>query len=221
MTITKDNIRRILISKGRLLVKEKGADYLTARKLAEASAYSVGTIYNQFGTMDNFVLEQNKQTLDELVRYMLKTPKGESSYQMLNRYLDAFVAFVLANRNLWFLLYNFHLHAEYVKLPKERPLPQGAAGLHELLKLLLKLTSQESGVVAKLIASDDDLKRFATFKDRNNPILKGWRKELFGNRAIELRNGMQALLQRKQPKRNILWQRTEQNVKIRWPRKLW
>ena len=69
------------------------------------------------------------------------------------------------------------------------PLPQGAAGLHELLKLLLKLTSQESGVVAKLIASDDDLKRFATFKDRNNPILKGWRKELFGNRAIELRNG--------------------------------
>lgn len=118
MTITKDNIRRILISKGRLLVKEKGADYLTARKLAEASAYSVGTIYNQFGTMDNFVLEQNKQTLDELVRYMLKTPKGESSYQMLNRYLDAFVAFVLANRNLWFLLYNFHLHAEYGKLPK-------------------------------------------------------------------------------------------------------
>ena len=105
MTITKDNIRRILISKGRLLVKEKGADYLTARKLAEASAYSVGTIYNQFGTMDNFVLEQNKQTLDELVRYMLKTPKGESSYQMLNR-------------NLWFLLYNFHLHAEYGKLPK-------------------------------------------------------------------------------------------------------
>lgn len=72
---------------------------------------------------------------------------------------------------------------------KKGPLPQGAAGLHELLKLLLKLTSQESGVVAKLIASDDDLKRFATFKDRNNPILKGWRKELFGNRAIELRNG--------------------------------
>lgn len=79
--------------------------------------------------------------------------------------------------------------SQYVKLPKERPLPQGAAGLHELLKLLLKLSSQESGVVAKLIASDDDLKRFATFKDRNNPILKGWRKELFGNRAIELRNG--------------------------------
>ena len=118
MTFIKDNIRKTLIAKGRELVKLKGADYLTARKLAEASEYSVGTIYNQFGTMDNFVLEQNKQTLDELLRFMLKTPKGESSYQMLNRYFDAFVNFVSANRNLWFLLYNFHLHAEYVKLPK-------------------------------------------------------------------------------------------------------
>ena len=118
MTFIKDNIRKTLIAKGRELVKLKGADYLTARKLAEASEYSVGTIYNQFGTMDNFVLEQNKQTLDELLRFMLKTPKGESSYQMLNSYLDAFVNFVSANRNLWFLLYNFHLHAEYGKLPK-------------------------------------------------------------------------------------------------------
>ncbi len=118
MTNTKDNIRRVLITRGRQLVKDKGADYLTARKLAEASGYSVGTIYNQFGTMDNFVLEQNKQTLDELIHFLMRTPKGETSYQMLNRYLDAFVAFVMTNSNLWFLLYNFHLHAEYGKLPK-------------------------------------------------------------------------------------------------------
>lgn len=79
--------------------------------------------------------------------------------------------------------------AQYIKLPKDKPIPQGSAGLYELLKLLLKLTSLESGVVAKLIASDDDLKKFATFHDRHNPILKGWRKELFGNKALELRNG--------------------------------
>ena len=36
-----------------------------------------------------------------------------------------------------------------------------------------------------------------------------------------LRNGMQVLLRRKQPKHNIPWQRTERNVKTRWPRKLW
>ncbi len=118
MTISKDNIRKILVEKGRRLVQEKGADYLTARKLAEASAYSVGTIYNQFGTMDNFVLEQNQITLDELLESLKNTPKGQSAYQSPNRYLDEFVAFVLAKQNLWFLLYNFHSHADYGKLTK-------------------------------------------------------------------------------------------------------
>lgn len=118
MSIAKDNVRRMLIAKGRQLVKEKGADYLTARKLAEASGASVGTIYNQFGTMDSFILEQNKQTLNELVRYMLRVPKDDDAYLMLNRYLDAFVSYVLANRNLWFLLFSFHMHAVYGRLPK-------------------------------------------------------------------------------------------------------
>ncbi len=78
----------------------------------------------------------------------------------------------------------------YVKLPKDKPIPQGSAGLYELLKLLLKLVSQESGVVAKLIASEEDLKYFATHNnERNQSILKGWRRELFGNQAQALKNG--------------------------------
>ena len=77
----------------------------------------------------------------------------------------------------------------YVKLAKEKPVPQGSAGLYELLKLLLKLVSQESGVVAKLIASEEELKYFASHNDKNLPILKGWRKELFGNQALLLKSG--------------------------------
>ncbi|MBR1605786.1 MAG: ribonuclease D [Alphaproteobacteria bacterium] len=78
---------------------------------------------------------------------------------------------------------------QYVKLPPEIPLSHTSAALYELLKLLLKITAQESGVVAKLIASDDDLKNFSGFIDKDNPILKGWRKELFGNKALALREG--------------------------------
>lgn len=77
----------------------------------------------------------------------------------------------------------------YVKPIKEENIPNNRAALYELLKLLLKITSQKSGVVAKLIASDEDLKKFASYKDKHNPILKGWRKELFGNQALALRNG--------------------------------
>lgn len=119
MINTKDNIRKILIKTGRRLVKEKGASFLTARKLSDASGYSIGTIYNQFGTMDNFVMEQNRLTMDELLKYMRGIFAEDDAYLMLNRYLDTFVAFVLANQNLWFLLYNFHLNAVYKKLPKD------------------------------------------------------------------------------------------------------
>ena len=119
MISTKDNIRKVLIKTGRKLVKEKGAAYLTARKLSDASGYSIGTIYNQFGTMDRFIMEQNRITMDELLKYMRDIFEEDDAYLMLNRYLDTFVAFVLANQNLWFLLYNFHLNAVYTQLPKD------------------------------------------------------------------------------------------------------
>ncbi len=77
----------------------------------------------------------------------------------------------------------------YVVPPKEKSLSSGAQALYELLKLLLKIRSQEQGVVAKLIASDNDLKALAAFKDKNNPVLEGWRYDIFGHDAVELRNG--------------------------------
>jgi len=107
--MVKDNIQDILIKKGRELIHSKGAEALTARKLSEISAYSVGTIYNQFGSMDNFILIQNCLTLEELHNFMQKVVPHKNPYININRYLDAFVTFVLNNQNFWFLLFTFHL----------------------------------------------------------------------------------------------------------------
>ena len=112
----KDIIYQALMTTGRQLVREKGIDFLTARKLSDASKHSVGTIYNQFSNMDKLILAQNMQTLDELYAKLLKIVPDNDSYKNLNRYLDGFVSYVLTNQNLWFLLYNFHLNAKN-KLP--------------------------------------------------------------------------------------------------------
>ncbi len=61
--------------------------------------------------------------------------------------------------------------------------------LYELLKMLLKIVSLREGVVARLIASDTDLQKLAAGKDRDNPTLAGWRRHIFGNEALKLRNG--------------------------------
>ena len=116
--MTKDNIREYLLAKGRELVVSQGAAFLTARKLAEASGCSVGTIYNQFANMDNFIMAENLQTLDELAGSLRKLSPDSSAYKTLNRYLDGFVRFVLSNRNLWFMLYHFHLQASVKRLPR-------------------------------------------------------------------------------------------------------
>ena len=79
---------------------------------------------------------------------------------------------------------------DYVVPPKEKKISSYSTALYELLKLLLKLKAQEHDVVAKLIAHDDDLKQFSSFKnDQKNPILSGWRYEIFGKSAEALRNG--------------------------------
>lgn len=109
MIESKENIRHLLLQTGRELVEGKGAEYLTARKLSEASGCSVGTIYNQFSNMDKFIETLNLETLDELISHMKRLLPESSAYTNLNTYLDSFVNFVLNNSNRWFLLYNFHL----------------------------------------------------------------------------------------------------------------
>jgi len=107
--MAKDNIQENLIQTGRQIIEEKGAEFLTARKLSEASGYSVGTIYNQFTNMDNFILIQNYLTLDALYN-RLKEVKADFAYDRLNDYVSVFVKFVMENSNFWFMVYKFHLN---------------------------------------------------------------------------------------------------------------
>lgn len=106
----KENIQNKLIEIGRIIVKEKGVQALTARKLAEASNYSVGAIYSQFTNMDNYILVQNYLTLDELSQKLNAVKKSENPFIDMNEFLQVFVDFVLENNNLWYMLYNFHLN---------------------------------------------------------------------------------------------------------------
>ncbi len=72
---------------------------------------------------------------------------------------------------------------------------QGANGSAtvELLKVLLRMTSERYGVAAKVIATVDDLERIAADDRAEVAALHGWRRELFGERAIALKRGQLAL----------------------------
>jgi ribonuclease D len=78
------------------------------------------------------------------------------------------------------------------RLERHRPAVNGQATI-ELLKVLLRMTSEQHGVAAKVIATVDDLDRIAADDDADVPALRGWRRELFGDKALALKHGKLAL----------------------------
>jgi len=64
--------------------------------------------------------------------------------------------------------------------------------LADLLRVLLKARSEDSGVAARLIASSSDLDAIAA-GERDVPALRGWRSEVFGRDALRLCAGELAL----------------------------
>jgi ribonuclease D len=78
------------------------------------------------------------------------------------------------------------------QLERFRPAQNGAATV-ELLKVLLRMTAERHGVAAKVIATVDELDRIAADDEAGVPALKGWRRELFGEKALALKHGKLAL----------------------------
>jgi ribonuclease D len=78
------------------------------------------------------------------------------------------------------------------RLDRPRPNANGSAVV-ELLKVLLRLTAERYAVAAKVIATVDDLDRIAADDHADVRALKGWRRELFGEKAIALKHGRLAL----------------------------
>ncbi len=79
------------------------------------------------------------------------------------------------------------------KLERERRNGGGSAATVELLKVLLRQVTDESGVAGKMIATVDDLEAIAANDKADVPAMHGWRRILFGARAIELKHGKLAL----------------------------
>ncbi|WP_024510277.1 ribonuclease D [Bradyrhizobium sp. ARR65] len=82
--------------------------------------------------------------------------------------------------------------ASLPKLEKPRGAANGAATV-ELLKVLLRMTSERHGVASKVIATVDDLEEIAADDEADVAALQGWRRELFGEAALALKHGRMAL----------------------------
>lgn len=78
-------------------------------------------------------------------------------------------------------------------VPKKKQISQTTAAMIDILKMLLKIQAAEHEVAPKIIACAHDLEAIALSDNADTPALNGWRKEIFGDDAVALKNGRLAI----------------------------
>lgn len=82
---------------------------------------------------------------------------------------------------------------EYPQFEHQEKREKAPQALIDLLKVLLKHVTEEFEVAPRLIASADDIEKLAMNDKADIPALSGWRYEIFGQIALELKKGRLAL----------------------------
>jgi ribonuclease D len=59
----------------------------------------------------------------------------------------------------------------------------------ELLKVLLRIISDSERVASKILSTVDDLEAIASDDNADVHALHGWRREVFGQKALDLKHG--------------------------------
>ncbi|HTJ59053.1 MAG TPA: ribonuclease D [Devosiaceae bacterium] len=71
------------------------------------------------------------------------------------------------------------------------PSPKGAVG--DLIRVLLKAVSEQNGVAARIIATSDEVDALVLDDEADVPALKGWRRKIFGDKALAIKHGQLGL----------------------------
>jgi ribonuclease D len=83
--------------------------------------------------------------------------------------------------------------ADLPKVERPRDVPRASPALVALLKVLLNAACEQNNVAPRLVASGEEIEALALDETAANPILEGWRREMFGQDALRLIRGQIAL----------------------------
>lgn len=105
---SREELRALIVTEGHRQMAEVGFAKFSAREVAKAIGYSIGTLYNVFGSYDQLILAINGRTLDLWLADLEGKLDGLSS-RRLPAAIDAYFDFALGQRNAWTALYDFRL----------------------------------------------------------------------------------------------------------------
>ncbi len=124
---SREELKKIAVLAGKNLILNEGLGGFSARKVAKEIGYTIGTIYNIFGSHENFILHINATTLDDMYHYLSKHRKNnQQPVDIIKNLAAAYLNYARKNYNLWSALFEFNL-------PQDIPLPDWYAHKIKLL----------------------------------------------------------------------------------------
>jgi AcrR family transcriptional regulator len=85
-----------------------GFPHFSARQVARAIGYSVGTVYNVFPSLDDLLLAINTRTFVQWTDHLLARLEDAGS-DRIRALVEAYFSFARDNRNLWMAIYDHRL----------------------------------------------------------------------------------------------------------------
>ncbi len=110
-------LEELILAAGEAHLAEAGFAAFSAREVAKRVGYSIGTIYNLFGSYDRLVLALNARTLRAWAAFLearLQAGGEDRIATLIHGYFD----FAAENRNRWMALYD-HRMADKGPLPDD------------------------------------------------------------------------------------------------------
>lgn len=126
---TRKELEQMLVVEGHKHMAEVGFAHFSARAVAKRIGYTIGTLYNVFGSYDHLILAINTRTFvlwADYVRAKLAACAGDRIACLVQAYFD----FARANRNAWLAIYDHRLPAD-LPMPEEHDILR--SGLMELV----------------------------------------------------------------------------------------
>jgi AcrR family transcriptional regulator len=108
---TRSELRELMLEEGHRQLAEVGLARFSARDVAKRIGYSVGTLYNVFGSYDELMLAINARTLSLWLTH-LRTRLAEADNEDEDRIatlVRGYFEFALAHRLTWVAIYEYNL----------------------------------------------------------------------------------------------------------------
>jgi len=110
-------LRELIVAEGHLQMAEHGFARFSARQVARAIGYSIGTIYNLFPSLDQLIVAINTRTIAMWTEFVRRRLEGVGD-DRIGVLVRAYFEFAREHTNLWMAIYDHRLPAG-MSLPSE------------------------------------------------------------------------------------------------------